>query len=99
MDRQKTKLINKMRLIVKLQAWKEFEKYELYFEKPFSCNHCKFVKNSFPFNDFCNNKRRQIIHINTYRWCFEWLKRGNLRDQPLDPVLCPKVHKNKNQND
>jgi len=44
MTTNQKKIVNKIRFLVKLEAWNELnkDKYYKYLAAPFSCKHCKF---------------------------------------------------------
>jgi hypothetical protein len=65
-------IVNKIRLMVELQAWGELDKdkYSRYLYFSFSCNHCKHR------DVFCGDKQ-VITQTHNNRWCFSWLKPEN----------------------
>ena len=69
-SKEKT-IINKLRLLIKLEAWDEINKskYHEYLTANFSCEHCKYGRGR------CSG-HATITNTGIDTWCFTWLKDG-----------------------
>jgi len=94
------KIINKLRLIVKLRAWNEInqEKYKKYLQDEFSCYHCKYNKIVSPKNCEQNriitkvSRNTSIWHGHSH-WCFVWLNPENWVDVPEEKYIDEELDK------
>lgn len=68
MSKKQTRLLNKLKLMVRLECWDQLnKKYRDYLDGTYSCRHCKFNK----LKDRCGMHLKQIQASGG--WCFVWL--------------------------
>jgi len=95
------KIINKLRLIVKLRAWNEInqEKYKKYLQDAFSCYHCKYNK-MVSLKNCEQNRIITTVSGDTSKpwpwqgyWCFVWLNPENWVDVPEEKYIDEELDK------
>lgn len=86
MTKEQTKIVNKLRLIWVLRAWKELDKkeYQNYLVYSFSCLHCRCsnLKQTGCKLNSTEQHERGYVSKEFRKWCLGWLKKENWLDKP-----------------
>jgi len=76
------KIINKIRYLLKIEAWTELNKpkYKKYLNARFSCHGCRYNRAKNPKKDaaICDMySGTKILFDGGVYWCFKWVEPGN----------------------